>query len=95
MSMVYQLAALADQLNLPNKSTGIGSSNIETILSLVFTVATLLSIIFIVIGAFKYVISGGDPSGTASAKNTVLYAVIGLAVTLSSYVIFNFIITRL
>ena len=36
----------------------------------------------IVIGGIKYATSGGDASGTKSAKDTILYAVIGLVVAL-------------
>jgi hypothetical protein len=36
----------------------------------------------IVIGGIKFATSAGDASGVSSAKNTILYAVIGLVVAL-------------
>ena len=37
-----------------------------------------VSVIMIIIGGFKYVTSNGDASSTKSAKDTVMYALIGL-----------------
>lgn len=48
-----------------------------------------VSVIVIIIGGFKYVLSGGDSNGVASAKNTILYAVVGLAVALLAQIIVN------
>lgn len=51
-----------------------------------------LSIIFIIWSGFKYITSGGNPETVKSAKNTLLYAVIGLAVSVLSFSIVNFVI---
>lgn len=49
------------------------------------------SVIMIIYGGFKYVTSGGDSSGVTSAKNTILYAVIGLVVAALAFVIVDFV----
>ena len=41
-----------------------------------------ISVIFIIIGGVKYATSGGDADKVKSAKNTLLYAIVGLAVAL-------------
>ena len=48
----------------------------------------------IVIGGIKYTVSNGDTTAVTSAKNTILYAVIGLVVAIMAYAIVSFVITR-
>lgn len=51
----------------------------------------IISMIFIAIGGISMIISGGSKEGTAKAKNTVTYAVVGLVLGLLSFAIFNII----
>ena len=68
--------------------TGITTDNaLETGLSWVFFFAGFVSLTFIVIGGFRYVISSGDPQKVAAAKDTIIYAVIGLIIALSAFTI--------
>lgn len=53
----------------------------------------MLSILFIVIGGIRYTFSGGDSNALASAKKTILYAVIGLVLGLSVYSIMSWVIS--
>lgn len=57
--------------------------------------AGALSVIFILYGAFQYVISGGNPDATKRAKDTILYALIGVLVSAIAYAAVNFIFTEL
>lgn len=50
------------------------------------------SVIMVIIGGLKYVVSMGHPKRVENAKNTILYAIIGLVVALCSYAIVNFVI---
>ena len=52
-----------------------------------------LAIIMIIYGGFKYITSAGDSTGVTSAKNTIMYAVIGLIVTVLAGFIANFAVT--
>ncbi len=54
-----------------------------------------VSVIMIVVGGFKYVISAGDPNGVKSAKDTILYASIGLGVAILAEVIVVFVLSKL
>jgi len=58
---------------------------VEVLLQLVGYV----SVAFIIVGGFKYMISGGDASGMTKAKNTILNAVIGLGISIASVGIVN------
>lgn len=72
-------------------SSGVGKTagNIVEILSYI---AGIAAIIVIVIAGFKYITSNGDSGKISSAKNTLIYAMVGLAVAALARVIVNFII---
>jgi hypothetical protein len=46
----------------------------------------------IVIGGIKYTTSNGDSSAITSAKNTILYSVVGLVVAILAFAIVNFVL---
>ena len=52
----------------------------------------VISVIMIIVGGFRYALSAGDGKNTAAAKDTILYAVIGLVVALLAYAISNFVL---
>ncbi len=54
-----------------------------------------LSVIMIIYGGIRYVTSGGDQGAITSAKNTIMYSVVGLVVAILAYAIVNFVIARL
>lgn len=55
----------------------------------------IAAVIMLIIGGIRYVVSGGDSKKVTDAKNTVLYAIIGLVICFFSYAIVNFVITSL
>lgn len=67
-------------------------TKIGNIISILTGVA---SVIMIIVGGFQYVLSSGDPNRTNSAKNTILYAIIGLVVAVSAQVIVRLVLSRL
>lgn len=73
---------------LPGSTADSGS--LSTILNIVFSFAGAIALLMIVIGGFRYVISRGDPNGMSQAKNTILYALIGLVIVLTAYSIVIF-----
>jgi multisubunit Na+/H+ antiporter MnhB subunit len=52
-----------------------------------------ISVIMLIIGGIRYVVSGGDSSAVTSAKNTILYAIVGIIVALLAYALVNFVLT--
>lgn len=54
----------------------------------------ILAVIMIIIGGFAYVTSSGDPHKLNGAKNTILYALIGVAVAISAQLIINVVMNR-
>jgi hypothetical protein len=48
----------------------------------------------IIIGGFRYITSGGDSGSVSSAKNTVLYAIVGLIIVALAQVIVRFVLSK-
>lgn len=71
--------------------TGVFKQVTNTILYIVGIVA----VVMLIVGGIKYVISGGDSKKVTDAKNTVLYAIIGLVVAFLAFAIVNFVISAL
>lgn len=65
---------------------------IRTIINVLLIFASLVAVIMIIYGGVRYMISRGDEDEAAAAKNTILYAVIGLIVIGLSAAIVNFVI---
>ncbi len=53
-----------------------------------------ISVIMIIIGGFRYIISGGDSNGVSGAKNTILYAIVGLVIVLFAQIIVRFVFSN-
>jgi hypothetical protein len=53
------------------------------------------SVIMIMVGGFKYIISSGDSANINSAKNTILYALLGLAISVTAPLIIGFVVKKL
>ena len=51
-----------------------------------------VSVVMLIIGGIRYTISQGDSSAVTSAKNTILYAIIGLVVAILAYAAVHFVI---
>ena len=58
----------------------------------VLLIVGLISVIMLVYGGLRYILSGGDSKKVTDAKNTVLYAIIGLIISLLAFAIVNFVL---
>ena len=65
---------------------------IQNIISTLFFALGAISVIVIIVGGIKYATADGDSGKISSAKNTILYAVVGLVVAILAYAIVNFVI---
>jgi len=68
---------------------------LTNIINLLFWVAGIVSVIFIIVGGIMYIVSAGNENSIIKAKNTILWAVIGLIISIASIGITNFIVDRL
>lgn len=70
-------------------------NNIITIIINAFSlVVGIASVIMIIIGGLRYIISGGEAGNVTSAKNTILYAIIGLVVVALAQFIVKFVLSK-
>ncbi len=53
----------------------------------------IISVVMLIIGGIRYVISGGDSKKVTDAKNTIMYAIIGLIIAILAFAIVNFVIS--
>ena len=73
-----------------------GATDIDVVIKNVTNVLLFLvgavSVIMLVLGGFKYVTSNGNADQIKSAKNTIMYAVIGLVVAIIAYAVVGFVV---
>ena len=79
-------------------STGSSSSSVSdiaaTISNIMLFILGAVAVIMIIVGGIRYATSNGDQSAVKGAKDTILYAVVGLIVALVAYAIVNFVINQ-
>ncbi len=51
-----------------------------------------VSVIMLIFGGIRYVVSGGDSTAVQNAKNTILYAIVGVVVAILAYAAVNFVL---
>ena len=80
----------------PNGSCAQGprtvTGTIKSVVNVIVFITGAISVLMIIIGGLRYTISGGDQGSITGAKNTILYAVIGLIVSVMAYAIVNFVL---
>lgn len=67
---------------------------IQSVIGLLLFAIGTISIVMIIVGGIRYVISNGEAARIKTAKDTILYAVIGLIVSMLAYVIVNFVVNQ-
>lgn len=65
---------------------------IKNVINILLYLVGIIAIIAIIIGGIRYVTSNGDSGAVKSAKDTVLYAVVGLVVAIMAFAIVNFVV---
>lgn len=65
------------------------------ITDMILYIVGVIAVIMLIIGGVRYVVSGGDAKKVTDAKNTVLYAIIGMVLAVFAYAIVHFVITSL
>lgn len=84
-----------NQSQTPGSNSFYGKDGILLkVAQIVIIVVGTVSVIVIIIGGFKYTMSSGDPGNIASAKNTIVFAIVGLIVALLAGAIIQFVISR-
>ncbi|MGD0284578.1 MAG: hypothetical protein ABSB12_03225 [Candidatus Saccharimonadales bacterium] len=72
-----------------------GKNGVIVVASYIISIiAGVAAVIMIVIGGVRFMVSGGDPSSVASARSSIIFAVVGLIVIVASEALFLFVINK-
>lgn len=69
-------------------------TTITNIINLISIVVGIAAVIMIIVGGFRYITSGGNQEGVKSAKNTIIYALIGLVIVALAQMIVKFVLNK-
>lgn len=67
---------------------------IKTVVNILSIIVGVVAVIMIIVGGFRYITSGGSAEGITAAKNTILYALIGLVIVALAQIIVRFVLTK-
>jgi hypothetical protein len=67
---------------------------IRTIVNLLSAIVGIVAVIMIIFGGLRYITSGGNDSSVSGAKNTILYAIIGLIIVALAQVLVRFTLNK-
>jgi len=84
------IMAQIDLSGLPHPTTD--EARLRSILTFVFGITGSLALLVITIAGFRYAISHGDPGLIAQSKNAIIYAIIGLIISIFGLAIVTFVI---
>ncbi len=93
-------AAVCDGVGASSGSSGCstGGKSLDNVIKFVINLLSLIgglaAVIMIIVGGLKYITSSGDPTNINSAKNTILYAIIGLVVIALAQIIVKFVLKK-
>jgi hypothetical protein len=67
---------------------------IRRVINLLSVIVGIVAVIMIIIGGLRYITSGGSDTGVTSAKNTILYAIIGLIIVALAQLLVRFVLRQ-
>ncbi len=70
------------------------SSLLKKIINIFSVIVGVIAVIMIIIGGLKYITSGGESSNVSGAKNTIIYAIVGLVVVALAQFIVHFVLNN-
>jgi Type IV secretion system pilin len=70
-------------------------ATISAVVNILSVIVAVASVIMIILGGFRYVTSGGDSGSVGNAKNTIIYALVGLVIVALAQLIVKFVVAKL
>lgn len=68
---------------------------IRKLINTLSLIVGIVAVVMIIIGGLRYVTSGGSDTNVTSAKNTILYAIIGLIIVALAQIMVRFVLRQL
>jgi hypothetical protein len=89
---------ILDGIDKTGTSTGDAEDSVDNVVATVVNFLSWLigvvSVIFVLWGGFKYVTSSGESGKTSQAKNTIIYALIGLVIAALAQILVRFVLAQ-
>lgn len=82
-----------EQGNNVNPAVGVNNL-VSAIINIMSIVVGIIAVVMIIIGGVKFITSGGDSAKVTSARNTILYAILGLMVVALAQFIVKFVLKK-
>jgi cytochrome bd-type quinol oxidase subunit 2 len=67
---------------------------VTNVINVLSVVVGVIAVIMIIVAGFRYVTSGGRDDAVKGAKNTILYAIIGLVIVALAQIIVHFVLAK-
>lgn len=81
------------------EATGLGSEDpriiIANIVNVLLEFLGILAVLIILLGGFKFMLSGGDETKTAEARRTITSGIVGIIIILASFGLARFVLEAL
>ena len=82
-----------DPDNPASQNTLVGVA--EDVINILSWIVGIVSVIMIIIGGFRFLTSAGDAGNVQAARNTIVYALVGLAIVAFAQAIVAFVLSRI
>lgn len=93
LKIISQIDIEPEELDIPQTATADGST-INTLLQLAFVVGAVAAMFVIILAGIQFITSQGEPDKASKARNTIIYAVIGLIICISSFTIVRLVLSN-
>ena len=84
MKLLSQINIDPEQLDIP-MSGEVDSTTVENLLQIVFGVAGGVAMLIIIYAGIQYILSRGEPEKTKKARDTIIYAAVGLTLAMLAF----------
>jgi uncharacterized membrane protein len=71
------------------------TKTLKNIINILTIVVGIVSVIMIIVAGFRYITSAGDSNGITAARNTLIYAIVGLIIVAFAQIIVKFVLVRI
>ncbi len=98
VSAVATVGDVSAQINLAPVNTGTPTDLndvFKTIINVLLFIIGAVSVIMLIYGGIRYTTSGGNANSVTAAKNTIMYAIVGLVIAIFAFAIVNFVVDQL
>jgi hypothetical protein len=75
-------------------STAKFNNLVHSVINVLSAIVGVVAVVMIIVGGLRYITSGGNDTSVSGAKNTILYAVVGLVIVALAQIIVRFVLTK-